>query len=108
MRQDAGGARFAEQPLAQAGALLGIADFAQADGLDGHRTADGRVGGLIHDAHGAPPQFAHDLVASDAVHQTYSVLCREHAGEFRWTFLVLTGRSSWRTLQRAAANFSSP
>jgi hypothetical protein len=78
MGENAGRARFAEQTLAQAGALLGVADFAEADGLDGDRTADGGIGGQVHDAHGAAAQLAHDLVASDAVHQTYSVLCRPH------------------------------
>ena len=76
MREDAGRAGFAEQALAQPRALLGIRDFPEADGLDGDRTADGGIGGQVHDAHGATAQLAHDLVASDAVHQTYSVLCR--------------------------------
>ena len=80
MREDAGRARFAEQALAQAGTLLGVGDFAEADGLDGDRTADGGIGGQVHDAHGAAAQFAHDFVASDAVHQTYSVLCRGPRG----------------------------
>jgi hypothetical protein len=74
--EDPGRTGLAEQALAQAGALLGVADFAEADGFDGNRTADGGIGGQVDDAHGAAAQLAHDLVASDAVHQTYSVLCQ--------------------------------
>jgi hypothetical protein len=31
--------------------------------------------GEVHDTHGAAAQLTHNLVASNTVHQTYSVLC---------------------------------
>src|ERR1039457_4489943 len=88
---EAGRAGFAEQPLAQAGALLGVGDFAEADGFDGDRTADGGIGGQVNDTHGAAAQLAHDLVASDAVHQTYSVLCRGRRGHGRGRVATVLG-----------------
>ena len=68
MRQDAGRARLAEQALAQALLLLGIAHVAELDGLDGHRPADIGVDGMVHHTHGAAAQFPDDLVAPDTVH----------------------------------------
>ena len=81
--EDAGRSGFPKEAFAKAGALLGIGDFTEPDGFDGDRTANGRIGGEIDDAHGAAAELAHDLIASDAVHQTYSVLCGQDCWVFR-------------------------
>ena len=67
MRQNARGARFAEQPLAQFGPFLRVGDIAQADGFDGDRAADGGIDRLKNHTHGAASEFLDDLVTADVV-----------------------------------------
>ena len=69
MRQDAGGARFAKQTLAQTVALFGVIDLTEANGFDGDGAPDGGVDGLIDDAHGTAAQLFDDLEAPDPIHQ---------------------------------------
>src|SRR5207245_8409193 len=59
---------FAEQALAEFGALVGIVEFAQADGFDGHRPADGGIDGQINHTHRAPAELSSNLIAADAIH----------------------------------------
>src|SRR5579864_5360983 len=68
MRQDAGRARLAEQPLPQLRALLLIGDFAQPDRLDCDVPADGRVHREVDHTHSAAAQFLGDLIPADTIH----------------------------------------
>ena len=68
MREHARRSRLAEQPLAHAVDLLGLAIVPEMDRLDGHRTADIGIDGMVHHAHGAAAQLPDDLIAPDAIH----------------------------------------
>ena len=68
MREHAGRAGLAEEPLAQALLLFRLAAAAELDGLDGDGAADVGVDGVIDHAHGAAAQFPDDFVSPDAIH----------------------------------------
>ena len=61
VRQLAGGARLAEEPLAQ----LGVAFDGRTDDLEGDFAFEQRVVGAIDDTHPTLPDFFEYLVASD-------------------------------------------
>src|ERR1019366_2822901 len=68
MRENAGRASLAEKALAHAFLIFGLGDGAQIDGLDGDRTADIGVDGVVDLTHGPAYQFPYDLVPYDTVH----------------------------------------
>src|SRR5262249_23631378 len=68
MRKDARRLRLAKQALAQPFAFGFVRQFAPPDALDGDHPAYCRVLRLIDDAHGAPPELADDLIATDLLH----------------------------------------
>src|SRR5439155_5716346 len=68
MRQDARRPRFAKQALALFPALFGVADFAQANSLDGDFPPDGRIERAVHDSHRAATEFTEDLISAELIH----------------------------------------
>src|ERR1019366_3505935 len=70
MREHARRSRLAEEPLAHAVDLFGLAIVPEMDRLDGHRTADVRVDRMVHHTHGAAAQFPDNLIAPDTIHST--------------------------------------
>ncbi|MDZ7636917.1 MAG: hypothetical protein U5J83_01455 [Bryobacterales bacterium] len=56
------------QALAQPLDLFGVGEVAQANGLQGHGTANARIPGKVDDAHCAAPEFAFHFVSPDLLH----------------------------------------
>ena len=65
VREDAGGLRFPDEPLAELLGVLLVAARVDADGLDRHHPADHRVPSEVNDAHRALAQLADDFVAAE-------------------------------------------
>src|SRR5262249_22076091 len=59
---------FAKQTLALFDALFGVADFAQADGLDCDFPPDGWIERAVHDPHRAATEFTEDLISAELIH----------------------------------------
>src|SRR5438876_4974966 len=73
MRENARGARLAKQALALLATLIRVAEFAEADRLDGDFPAYGRIQSAVHDAHGAAPEFTQDLISADLLHFRFDI-----------------------------------
>ena len=54
-------------------ALTRRRELGQANHLDGHRAADGRVRGAVDHSHRTSAQFTRDLVTADALHLAMSL-----------------------------------
>src|ERR1017187_9935656 len=59
--------RLFREALAHAFLIFGLGDSAQIDGLDGDRTADIGIDGVVDHAHGAAAKLPYDFVPSDTV-----------------------------------------
>src|SRR5215472_9045612 len=75
MRQTAGRARLAKEPLAIVLHGLGI-NTGNGNGLDGNRAVDAWIAGAKDRAHGAPAKLGENLISSQLLHRPASRLSR--------------------------------
>jgi hypothetical protein len=68
VREDAGGLRLAKQAFPEASSLGLIRQVLEPDAFDRDGSSNGRVLGLVNNAHGAATQFGYDLVSPDLLH----------------------------------------